>query len=67
MLRLLSKRKLVDDINIEDIKTLISSNIDDALKTDFQKEIVDKYDDDKILEDSLFFLPIVDQILKLTR
>lgn len=67
MLRKMIKAMQLEGIKTDKIEECISSRIKDALSTDFQKEVLDKYDMNMPLRDSLFFLPIVDQILKLTK
>lgn len=67
MLRTMISKLQLDGIKTDEIKDCISTGIKDALQTDFQKEVLGKYDMSVPLGDSLFFLPIVDQILKLTK
>lgn len=67
MLSTMISKLQLDGIKTDEIKNCISTGIKDALQTDFQKEVLGKYDMSVPLGDSLFFLPIVDQILKLTK
>lgn len=67
MLRCMIEKLNLEGIKMDEIEKTISKNIREALRTDFQKEILGKYDLSMPFGDSLFFLPIVDQILKLTK
>lgn len=67
MLDLLIREEELSGINRVLIEKTIAEGVMDAVHTDFQKEVVDKNGDSVIYGDTLFFLPIVDQILKLTK
>lgn len=67
MLSTMITKLQLDEVKTDKIKECISSGIEDALRTNFQKEVLDKYDESVPLADSLFFLPVVNQILELTK
>lgn len=67
VLGILINRGVVDGkkINIDEVLKLVNSGIDDCLKTQFQK-VIAKYADQEQYRDSLFFMPVIENILKLT-
>lgn len=67
MLDLLIREEELSGINKALIEETIADGVTDAINTDFQKEVVEKNSDSVIYGDTLFFLPVVDQILKLTK
>lgn len=67
MLDVLIREEELKNINKESIEHAINEDIADAVHTAFQKEVIDKNSDSVSYGDTLFFLPIVDQILKLTK
>lgn len=58
-----------DKMKLGDIECCISDDIETDLKTNFQKQVVTEDDGNLSMswEDSLFFLPVVNRILKLTK
>ena len=62
---LIANRELENKINPDELVSLVS-DIEDSLDKNFKKEIVEKMDDSEEYHDSLFFLPIIDNVLKLT-
>lgn len=63
---LIRNRELENRINPEEIVNLVS-DVEDSLNKNFKKEIVDKLHDSEVYHDSLFFLPIIDNVFKLTQ
>lgn len=54
-------------VPVDKIKKEINTGIVEKLRTDFTKEIVQKYDKNMQIDDTLFFLPIIDAIYNLTK
>lgn len=67
MLDVLIREEELKNIDKDSIERVIGEGVADAVHTDFQKEVIDKNSDSVIYGDTLFFLPIVDQIFKLTQ
>lgn len=69
LLGMLKKDEELDkDIDIENIIKRVSSGIQDSLEKNFKKQVIEKTKDGKeAYHDSIFFLPIIDNILKLTQ
>lgn len=67
MLDILIREEELTGINKKLIKETIASRVKDVVHTDFQNEVVEKNSDSVTYGDTLFFLPIVDQIFKLTK
>lgn len=64
---LISSRELENFTALEDIVSTVSSDIEDSLTTNFQTQVVEKLNDSEVFHDSIFFLPIINNILKLTQ
>lgn len=69
LLRILIQKGEVDNNKIDTdlIINAISDGIQDSLDKNFKTQIVQKMSDIDIYHDSIFFLPIIDNILKLTQ
>lgn len=67
MLDILIREEELKNIDKDSIERVIGEGVADAVHTDFQKEVINKNSDSVIYGDTLFFLPIVDQIFKLTQ
>lgn len=69
LLRILIQKGEVDNNKIDTdlIINAISDGIQDSLDKNFKTQIVHKMNDIDIYHDSIFFLPIIDNILKLTQ
>lgn len=46
---------------------LVSSGIEDSFTTNFKRQVAQKLNDSEEYQDSVFFLPVIDNILKLTK
>lgn len=53
--------------NIADIIECVSSGLQDSLEKNFKTQVVQKFNDSEVYHDSVFFLPIIDNVLKLTK
>lgn len=62
---LIAKKEIEYQLNVNTLKEIISSGIEDSLKTNFKTQVV-PITDAMEYHDSIFFLPIIDNILKLT-
>lgn len=49
------------------IVNIISSDLDDSLTKNFKTQVVESLNDNEVYHDSVFFLPVIDNILKLTQ
>ena len=68
LLRILIQKGEVDNkIDTDLIINAISDGIQDSLDKNFKTQIVQKMSDIDIYHDSIFFLPIIDNVLKLTQ
>lgn len=64
---LIANREVDNKINVDKIVKLISEGVDDSIRKNFKKEVIEKMHDSEIYHDSLFFLPIIDNVFKLTQ
>ena len=64
---LINKGELDKQVDTNKIVNLISSGTQDSLEKNFKKQVIDKFNDSEIYHDSVFFLPIIDNVLKLTK
>lgn len=68
---LIAKDGLSNPVKKDEIISRISSlvEMEDSLNTNFKTQIIDKYEhnDSAVYHDSVFFLPIIDNVLKLTK
>ena len=64
---LINKSELDKQVDTNKIVNLISSGTQDSLEKNFKKQVIDKFNDSEIYHDSVFFLPIIDNVLKLTK
>ncbi|MCH5229999.1 MAG: hypothetical protein J1F12_08425 [Muribaculaceae bacterium] len=49
------------------IINLISSDLEDSLTKNFKTQVVETLNDNEVYHDSVFFLPVIDNVLKLTK
>ena len=67
MLDILTRKDDIQNISVSSLTNgMLSNEIADSLDKNFQNEVVSKYGDNMKYRDSLFFLPIVSNILALT-
>lgn len=68
VLSLLLKHKVVDRtvVDIDSVLNIVNDVIDDALETKFQTQIIDVYAPQESYNDTLFFIPVIEALLKLT-
>ena len=64
---LISNGELDKQIDINEIISLISTGIQDSLEKNFKTQVLQKLSDSDAYHDSVFFLPIIDNVLKLTK
>lgn len=62
----LVRRKVIEGVDSDKMYDVVDAVVDDALASGFQTEILDKYMPTEPFNDTLFFLPVVEAILKLT-
>ena len=62
----LIQQSVIEQVDSAKMKEVVDSVVKDALVSKFQTEILDKYMLQEPFNDTLFFLPIVEAILKLT-
>lgn len=68
LLRLMiGKGELDNKIDLDLIINTISSDMQDSLEKNFKTQVVEKMNDSEVYHDSIFFLPIIDNVLKLTK
>ena len=67
VLGLLVKKGVIDrQVAIDKVLDLVNEGIADALDSKFQTEIIDVYSGQEQFNDTLFFIPVTDALLKLT-
>ena len=64
---LIAKGELDKQVDTSKIINLISSGLRDSLEKNFKTQVVQKLNDSESYNDSIFFLPIIDNVLKLTK
>ena len=64
---LIAKGELDKQIDSAEIINLISTGVQDSLEKNFKTQVVQKLNDSEVYHDSVFFLPIIDNVLKLTK
>ncbi len=62
----LIQQSVIEQVDSAKMKDVVDSVVKDALISKFQTEILDKYMLQEPFNDTLFFLPVVEAILKLT-
>ncbi|MCM1312486.1 MAG: hypothetical protein NC206_03995 [Bacteroides sp.] len=63
---LIGKGELDNKVDTDSIVNTISTGIQDSLDKNFKTQILQKMGDSEVYHDSIFFLPIIDNVLKLT-
>lgn len=63
---LLIRQSVIEQVDSSQMKDVVDSVVNDALASKFQTEILNKYTLQEPFNDTLFFLPVVEAILKLT-
>lgn len=66
MLQVLMRRDDIDNVDITPIKDKLSEDVADSLDKNFHEEVVAKYASTMAYRDSIFFIPVIDNILTLT-
>lgn len=67
LLDILSQNNELDlNVSRESLKKVITDNLEDYLDKNFKTQVIEKYDENEVYHDSLFFLPIIDNIYQLT-
>lgn len=64
---LISKGELDSQVDTAEIIDTISLGIQDSLKKNFETQVIQKLNDSEVYHDSVFFLPVIDNVLKLTK
>lgn len=64
---LISRGELDKQVDPTEIINLISSGTQDSLEKNFKTQVIHKLSDSEVYHDSVFFLPIIDNVLKLTK
>ena len=67
--KLLGKLMETGEIKITEVDGLVdtvNSGLEDSLEKNFQTQVIDKLGNSEVYHDSLFFLPVIENILKLT-
>ena len=62
----LIQQSVIEHVDSAMMKEVVDSVVKDALVSKFQTEILDKYMLQEPFNDTLFFLPVVEAVLKLT-
>ena len=62
----LIQQSVIEHVDSARMKEVVDSVVKDALVSKFQTEILDKYMLQEPFNDTLFFLPVVEAVLKLT-
>lgn len=64
---LIGKGELDNKVDTDLIIKTISTGIQDSLDKNFKTQVIQKMSDSEVYHDSIFFLPIIDNVLKLTQ
>lgn len=63
---LIGKGEMENIIDTTAIVNYISNGLEDSLEKNFKRQVIEKFGDSEVYHDSVFFLPIIDNVLKLT-
>ena len=66
LLDALIQQSVIEQVDSAKMKDVVDSVVKDALVSKYQKVVLDKYMLQEPFNDTLFFLPVVEAILKLT-
>ena len=66
MLRTLMRLDNIENLDISSVEDKLSADIADSLDKNFHEEVVTRYASTSAYRDSLFFIPVIDNILTLT-
>lgn len=64
---LISNSELENFTQMDDVMEVVSSDIEDSLNKNFKTQVKESLHESEVYHDSVFFLPIIDNILKLTQ
>lgn len=64
---LISNSELENFTQMDEIMEVVSSDIEDSLNKNFKTQVKEPLHESEVYHDSVFFLPIIDNILKLTQ
>lgn len=64
---LVRDRRLNELLPIDEIRKCINTGIMNSIRTNFTNEVVQKYGKSVPVDDSLFFMPVIDVIFNLTK
>ena len=64
---LIGKGELDNKVDTDLVINTISTGIQDSLDKNFKTQVIQKMSDSEVYHDSIFFLPIIDNVLKLTQ
>ena len=64
---LISNSELENFTQMDDVMEVVSSDIEDSLNKNFKTQVKEPLHESEVYHDSVFFLPIIDNILKLTQ
>lgn len=68
VLDLLKKNGVIDNsVDLNKFKNEASEGYDENLSTHYRSEVKEKYSDDDICNDSVFFIPVVDKIFEMSK
>lgn len=63
---LVSRGELDASVDMKKIKNTVTSGLEDSLDKNFKTQVISKFNGSAVYHDSIFFFPIIDNILKLT-
>lgn len=66
MLKTLMRLDSIENLDISSVEDKLSADIADSLDKNFHEEVVASYASSSVYRDSLFFIPVIDNILTLT-
>lgn len=64
---LIARGELDRQVDENKIINLVFSGIQDSLEKNFKTQVIQKFNDSEVYHDSVFFLPVIDNVLKLTK
>lgn len=63
---LMQSGEIGNRVDTDAIISLVSTGLEDSIERNFRNQVVEKFNDSEMYHDSVFFLPIIDNIFKLT-
>ena len=59
--------ELDKQVDIKNLVEIVSTGVQDSLQKNFKTQVVQPLNGSEVYHDSVFFLPVIDNVLKLTK